>query len=298
MSDLEISVVAEGLSYLEGPRWHDGRLFASDFYTQRVVAFGPDGAVETVVEVPGQPSGLGWLPDGRMLVVSMRDHRVVRHEDGGLVEHADLSAYATGHVNDMVVDGQGRAYVGNFGFDLMGGGDPASAALVRVDPDGSVTVVAEDMLFPNGMVLTPDGGTLIVAESWAQRLTAFDVAADGSLSNRRAWAEFGEPPTGTTLAEALAQIKMAPDGMCLDDEGAVWVADALGNRALRVREGGTVTDEISGGDFGIYACMLGGGDGRTLFLCSAPTFVEAIASADHRARLLACRVDVPHAGLP
>ena len=299
MSDLFPDVVAEGLSYLEGPRWHDDRLFASDFYTHQVLAFSVRHGVEIVASVPNQPSGLGFLPDGRLLIVSMRDRKVLRREeDGTLVEHADLNPYATWHANDMVVDAEGRAYVGNFGFDLMGGGDPAPAALLRVDLDGSVTVAAEDLLFPNGMVITDDGHTLIVAESLGQRLTAFDVAADGTLSNRRVWAAFGDPPTATTAAEALAQIKVAPDGICLDAEGAVWAADAFGNRAIRVREGGEIVAEVSTVDFGIYACMLGGKDGRTLYLCAAPTFHEAEAAADHRARLLACQVEVPHAGRP
>jgi sugar lactone lactonase YvrE len=296
--DPRLETLAEGLSFLEGPRWHDGRLFASDFYNHRVVAFQTDGKYETVVEVPNQPSGLGWLPDGRMLVVSMKDHRVMRLEDGGLIEHADLSGFATGELNDMVVDATGRAYVGNFGFDLMSGQDRADAVLLRVDPDGTVTVAAEDIMFPNGSVITPDGGTLILAETMGQRLTAFDIGTDGSLSNRRVWAAFGEPATATDLAGVLGQLKVAPDGICLDAEGAVWVADALGNRVVRVQEGGEITDEISTGDLGVFACMLGGDDGRTLFLCAAPTFVEAMAAADHQARLLACRVDVPHAGLP
>jgi sugar lactone lactonase YvrE len=297
-TDPRLETVAEGLSFLEGPRWHDGRLFASDFYNHRVLAFQSDGKYETVVEVPNQPSGLGWLPDGRMLVVSMKDRRVMRLEGGGLIEHADLSGLATGHCNDMVVDTSGRAYVGNFGFDLMGGGERADAVLVRVDPDGTTTVVAEEIMFPNGSVITPDGGTLILAETLGQRLTAFDIGGDGSLSNRRVWAAFGDPVTATDFGGVFAQMKVAPDGICLDAEGAVWFADALGNRVVRVKEGGEITDEISGGELGIFACMLGGDDGRTLFLCASPSFVEAVASADHQARLLACRVDVPHAGLP
>jgi sugar lactone lactonase YvrE len=298
MTSSGIEVVADRLSYLEGPRWRDGRLYASDFYTHRVVAITLDGDVETVADVPHQPSGLGWLPDGRMLIVSMKDRRLLRLEGGTVVEHADLSGLAGWHANDMVVDAQGRAYVGNFGFDLMGMAPIVPANLIRVDPDGSASVVAEDLLFPNGCAITADGTTLIVAESVAQRLTAFDIAADGSLSNRRVWAAFGEPPDTTDTATAFGQIKVAPDGICLDAEGCVWFADAFGNRAVRVREGGTITDVVSAGDLGVFACALGGDDGRTLFLCAAPTFVEAVASADHQARLLACRVDVPGAGSP
>ncbi|MGH8992193.1 MAG: SMP-30/gluconolactonase/LRE family protein [Acidimicrobiia bacterium] len=295
----ELRTIVEGLSYLEGPRWHRGCIYVSDFYNYRVAAITVDGAVATVCKVEKQPSGIGWLPDGSMLVVSMKDRRVLRLEGNGtLVEHADLSGLASWHCNDMVVDGQGRAYVGNFGFDLMGGADPAAGELIRVDPDGTSTLAAKDMLFPNGMVITADGSTLIVAESLGQRLTAFAIEADGSLTNRRVWASFGDVPTATDFGGAMSQIKVAPDGICLDAEGCIWFADAFGNRAVRVREGGEIVDEVSGGDLGIFACMLGGHDGRTLFLCAAPTFVEAIARADHQARLLATTVPVPHAGLP
>ncbi len=295
----ELRTIAEGLSYLEGPRWRAGCLYVSDFYNKRVAAITPDGAIATVVTVEKQPSGIGWLPDGSMLVVSMKDRRVLRLEgDGKLVEHADLSGLATWHCNDMVVDSQGRAYVGHFGFDLMGGADPGPAAVIRVDPDGTATLAAKDMLFPNGMVITPDGRTLIAAESLGQRLTAFDIESDGSLGNRRTWAAFGEPPTATDFGGAMAQLEVAPDGICLDAEGCVWFADAFGNRVVRTREGGEIVEEISTGDLGVFACMLGGGNGRTLFMCAAPTFVEAVASVDHQARLLATTVDVPHAGLP
>ncbi|MQA13044.1 MAG: gluconolactonase [Pseudonocardiaceae bacterium] len=298
MGDSDLDVVASGFSFLEGPRWHDGRLWVSDFYTHRVVAVSAQGEVETVAEVPQQPSGLGWLPDGRMLAVSMRDRRLLRREDSGrLVEHADLSQLASWHLNDMVVDAAGRAYVGNFGFDLMGGAPMRPANIVRVDPDSTATVVAEDMLFPNGMAITPDGATLIAAESFGQRLTAFDVDGDGSLRNRREWARFGAVPETDDLNEALAGITLVPDGMCLDTEGAVWVADAIGHRVVRVRDG-EIVDEVSAGDLGVFACMLGGDDGRTLFLCTAPSFAEHERRDTREAVLLSATVQVPHAGLP
>jgi sugar lactone lactonase YvrE len=294
----QLTTIAEGLSFLECPRWRAGCLYLSDFYNHRVVAVRA-GAIATVVNVEHQPAGIGWLPDGSMLVVSMKDRRVMRLEgDGKLVEHADLSGLATWHCNDMVVDSRGRAYVGHFGFDLMAAADPAPAAIMRIDPDGTATLAAKDMLFPNGMVITPDGRTLIVAETIAQRLTAFAIETDGTLSHRRVWAAFGDPPTATDFAGLLAQVKTAPDGICLDAEGCVWFADAMGNRVVRTREGGEIVEEISTGDFGVFACMLGGANGRTLFLCAAPTFVEAVASVDHQARLLATTVDVAHAGLP
>src|SRR5271169_96728 len=171
----EFTTLISGLSFTESPRWRDGRLYISDFYTQRVLAVAMDGTAETVARVPQQPSGLGFLPDGRMLIVSMRDRKVLRREaDGSLVEHADLSALASWHCNDMLVDHDGRAWVGNFGFDLNGG-PTCSTVLICVDPDGTARVVADGLGFPNGMVLTPDGRTLIVAESMMNRLTAFTV---------------------------------------------------------------------------------------------------------------------------
>jgi sugar lactone lactonase YvrE len=294
----EISVVLDGYSYTECPRWHKGRLWFADFYTHQVVSARADGSeVRVEAEVPQQPSGLGWLPDGRLLVVSMRDSKLLRREGSGdLIEHADLAPYATGHPNDMVVDEQGRAYVGNFGFDLMAGAPISSATLVRVDPDGSVTEVAEELLFPNGSAITPDG-TLVVSETFGNRIAAFDIADDGSLRNRRAWATFGAVPDTTAVGEALPQLAVAPDGLCLDAEGAVWAADALNGRAIRVREGGEIVDEVTC-DSGVFACMLGGDDGRTLFLSAAPDFDEHARSAAREARVLAVHVDVPHAGLP
>lgn len=294
----ELRTVADGFSYLEAPRWHDGRLWLSDFYTHQVVALDPaSGDHEVIVEVEGQPSGLGWLPDGTLLVVSMKDHRLLRLDGGNLVEHADLSEHATGHVNDMVVDANGRAWVGNFGFDLMGGGEIATAALVRVDLDGATTVVADDLLFPNGSVITPDGSTLIVAETVGQRLTAFDLDGGGGATNRRAWATLGQAPKTTSVPEALATATFLPDGICLDAEGHVWAADALSGRVARIAEGGDIVDEVEVGS-GAFACMLGGDDGTTLFICSAPSFAEHERADTRDGVLLSVEVDVPHAGRP
>jgi sugar lactone lactonase YvrE len=227
----------------------------------------------------------------------MRDSKLLRREPSGdLVEHADLSSHVTGHPNDMVVDDLGRAYVGNFGFDLMSGASIATAGLVRVDPDGTLTEVADDLLFPNGSVITP-GGTLIVAETFGNRIAAFDLEGDGSLTNRRDWAWFGDVPETDVIGEALPQLAVGPDGICLDEEGAVWVADALHGRVVRVREGGEILDEVHL-DAGVFACMLGGEDGRTLFMCTAPDFDEQKRSAAREARILSVRVDVPHGGRP
>jgi sugar lactone lactonase YvrE len=295
MADRTLTPLVEGYTFLEGPRWHDGRLWLSDFYTHKVIAVTDDGKVEEITTVPQQPSGLGWLPDGTLLVVSMRDRRVLRMEDGELVEHADLSAVATGHVNDMVVDAQGGAYVGNFGFDLMAGDPFRATPLVRVDPDGTTRVATEDLRFPNGSIITPDGATLIVDETFGNRVSAFDIAADGSLGPRRDWANFGALPATDDVEELVAAAAVGPDGNCLDADGAIWIADALHNRVVRVAEGGEILEEISTGDDGAYACTLGGDDGRTLYVCVAPGFAESERSTTRLGRIVATTVDVPRA---
>lgn len=294
----QITTVATGFHFLEGPRWRDDRIWFSDFYGHRVYSCLEDGGdLRIEAQVPQQPSGTGRLPDGRTLIVSMRDRLLLRREgDGSLVSHADLSGHARGHLNDMVVDDRGRAFVGEFGFDLMGGAPPEPGRLMRADPDGTVTTVADDLRFPNGMVITPEG-TLLVGESFGNRITAFDIGADGALINRRVWAQFGPVPTGDDILEALGQIAVAPDGACLDADGAMWVADAAHARVVRVREGGEIVDEI-GLDTGVFACMLGGADGRTLFLCAAPDFLEHNRVQAKEGSLLSVRVDSPRAGLP
>jgi len=276
-------IVLDGLRFPEGPRWHDGRLVFSDQHDHRVVAMDPDGTAETIVDVPQQPSGLGWLPDGRMLVVSMLDRRVLRLVDGELVEHADLSAVTAAACNDMVVDTRGRAYVGHFGFDMYGGEAPKDASLVLVEPDGSVRIAAEPLQFPNGTVITPDGGTLIVGESMNGRLTAFTVTADGSLTDRRLFAQ---------LQGAV------PDGICLDAEGAVWIACPFSGRCLRVRDGGEVLDEVKTSHDFAFACMLGGTDRRTLYICTAPSHMPDECRQQRGGRIEAVVADVPGAGLP
>ena len=248
MPDLETLVT--GIVFGESPRWHDGRLWFTDWGTQEVIAVDPEGKSEVIVRVPSSPFCIDWLPDGRLLVVSARDRLLLRREpDGSLVTHADLSGLSALPWNDIVVDGRGNAYVGNIGFDFPGG-EFAPGTLALVAPDGSARQVADGVAFPNGMVVTPDNSTLILAESYGSRLTAFDVAADGGLSDRRVWADLGDG---------------VPDGICLDAEGAVWYADVPNSRCVRVREGGEVLQTIAL-DRGCFACMLGGPDGRTLFM--------------------------------
>jgi sugar lactone lactonase YvrE len=283
MTPRTTSVVLDGLAFPEGPRWHDGRLWFSDQHDKRVVAMDPAGAAETIVEVEQQPSGLGWLPDGQLLVVSMLDRRVLRFDGSTLVEHADLSSLAPASCNDMVVGSNGRAYVGNFGFDMYGGATPAETCVIAVEPDGKARVAADGLGFPNGSVITADGATLLVGESMAARISAFDIAGDGTLSNRRTWAKIEHATV---------------DGMCLDAEGMIWAACPFTGRVLRIKEGGEVVDEVKGTHPGAFACMLGGGDRTTLYVCTAPTHVPEGARAAHGGRIEAVTVDVPGAGRP
>jgi sugar lactone lactonase YvrE len=273
------TVVVRGLAFAEAPRWHDGKLWYSDFYTHKVYCLGTDGQPREVAEVPGRPSGLGWLPDGRLLVVSMTDRRLLRLDPEGLATVADLSALADFDCNDMVVDCQGRAYVGNFGFDLIGRAPVKPTVLVLVTPDGQARVVADDLLFPNGCVITPDGATLIVAETFGKRLTAFDIGADGSLSNRRLWADLGDA---------------SPDGICLDAEGAVWVASPPTSCFLRVKQGGGIAERIAVQDQAI-ACALGGADRRTLYMVIGRVGGEQKSLERRIGRIEAVRVEVPGA---
>lgn len=275
--------VLDGLGFSEGPRWHDGRLWFSDMGTATVSAVDLDGRVEEIVRVEERPSGLGWLPDGRLLIVSMGDRRLLRLEDGQLVEHADLSLLASFMCNDMVVDGRGNAYVGNAGFDLRERPlRPRPAEIVLVTPDGDARVVDDQVMFPNGSVVMPDGATLIVAETFASKLTAFEISADGSLTNRRTWAELPD---------------RSPDGICLDAEGAVWVADANAPQCLRVGEGGEVLDAIDTSPRRCFACMLGGPERRTLFLCVAEAY-SGDAIRRRSGAIEAVEVAVPGAGWP
>jgi sugar lactone lactonase YvrE len=296
----ELTTLLEGGAFFEGPRWHEGRWWVSDFYRHRVITVSSDGREEEVMEVEGQPSGMGWLPDGSLLVVSMLDHRILRRSaDGSLSMHADVSEFCTGHLNDMVVSSSGRAYAGNFGFDLLGGGDPKTATLIRVDPDGSASIAAEDLAFPNGSVITPDGRTLIVGETAAARYTAFTIEDDGSLTDRRVWAQVAPSPPFTTLQETLGQLQFGPDGCGLDAEEHIWSADEVGARCVRLAPGGEIVAEVPMPEgLNVFACMLGGDDGRTLLMCAAPDFSAEARAANHEGVLLTTTVDVPRAGLP
>ncbi|HZO06649.1 MAG TPA: SMP-30/gluconolactonase/LRE family protein [Solirubrobacterales bacterium] len=256
------TTLLDGLVFPEGLRWHDGRLWLSDMYAGKVLAVDLDGAVEEIAAVPGRPSGLGFLPDGTPLVVSMEDHKLLRLEPGGAVEHADLTSLVTGHINDMLVTPSGRAYVGNFGFDFLGGEDPKPANVVVVEPDGSAQVAADGLMFPNGMALADGGATLLVAEMLGGKVTAFAVAADGTLTDPRTWAELPE---------------RTPDGIALDADGNLWIASSLSAEALLVAPGGEVLELLSTAPRLAPACALGGPDGDTLFLALAETSPEQLA---------------------
>ena len=287
--------LADKRYFCEGPRWHEGRFWFSDFYAHEVCSVGLGGDVRVELSLGDeQPSGLGWLPGGDLLVVGMTKRQVLRRSadktpavHAELAVHADLKNIATFHANDMLVTPEGDAYVGNFGFDLdaflMAHGvegllgalandpSPFLGKLAHVKPDGTASVAAEPVLFPNGMVLLDGGRTLVVAQTLAFELTAFDRAPDGTLSNRRVWA-------------SLKESMVAPDGICVDAQGGIWVANALAPVVIRVEEGGQVTDTVTTSQ-NAYACALGGPKGRHLLICTAPTSVHSLAAAEANGRL-------------
>lgn len=274
---METQRLIGGLGFPEGPRWHAGRLWFSDFGAQLVRAVDENGTSTEIARVSGRPSGLGFLNDGSLLVVSMNDRRLLHFANGVLAERADLKPFADHACNDMVVDARGNAYVGHMGFDLFARPlQPRAASLILVRPDGTASVVAPDVMFPNGAVISADGKTLIVAETFGRKLTAFDIAANGTLSGRRVFA----PLPGRS-----------PDGICRDQSGAIWVADAAGKACVRVEDGGTITDVIPT-ERNCYACALGGSDGHTLFLCTADGY-DMASMAKSSASIEMVRVKVP-----
>ena len=285
-------VLAQGIYFGESPRWHDGRLWFSDFFAHAVKSVSLSGDLRTEVEIDDQPSGLGWMPDGNMLIVSMNKRRVLRRAlDGNLSVYAELPN-AGFRCNDMVVDSSGRAFVGDFGFDLHGDiltrgvenvfADHPTAQITCVSPDRSACMAAQDMHFPNGSVITPDGKTLIVGETLAGVLTAFDIEADGRLSNRRVWAKI---------------FPRVADGIALNADGNIWIANPLAPECLLIGQGGKVLEVVET-DQPCFACMLGGEDGQTLFMLTAPTSLEPTPNLLPAGRLLVTAVDSPHAGCP
>jgi sugar lactone lactonase YvrE len=276
-------VLVDGLAFPEAPRWRGDRLWFSDQHAGRVLTVDAAGRLEEIVRVPEQPSGLGFTSDGTLWIVSMRDRRLLSFRGGELSQVADLSPLTNANCNDMVMDAHGRAYVGNFGFDLDTGGMPALTHLLLVTSDGQARVVADQLAFPNGTVITPDAKKLIVGETFAGCLTAFDIALDGSLSNRRIWASL--------------ESGASPDGICLDAEGAIWVASPSTSEVIRVHEGGHVSQRIAVSTRA-FACMLGGSKGTTLHICTASTFKPHETVKRMTGRIEVVDVDTPGAGWP
>jgi sugar lactone lactonase YvrE len=263
-----------GGDFFEAPRWHDHCWWVSDIFGGRVFSVSSEGEAKVVAKVPEWPNGLGFMPNGDLLIASLRDRQLLRLDpSGNLSTHADLSKLSRYWLNDMLVDSLGRAWVGNLGADLVAGSDPGPTSLCRIDPDGSGVVVAEDLLFPNGMALARDGRTLVVGESMGNRMSAFTIAEDGSLGERRVWAEFGPvPPKEKWTMATLHDMDLSPDGCAIDAEDCIWAADPGNRRVCRVAEGGRILQElrVPGGER-IYACGLGGPDLRTLIICAAPS---------------------------
>jgi len=265
----------------ESPRWHDGRLWFADWGAQHIVAVDPEGRSEVVTTVQSFPFSIDWLPDGRLLIVSASRRQLLRTEpDGSLVVHSDLAGISEKPWNEIVVDGRGNAYLNNIGFDFPDG-EVVPGIIAKVTPDGAVAQVADNVAFPNGMAVTPDNSTLIVAESYAKRLTAFDVAGDGGLSHRRLWADLGDG---------------VPDGICLDADGAVWYADVPHQRCVRVREGGEVLQAVDV-DRGCFACMLGGDDRSTLYIMAAQ-WPAALEGAQRTGIVVTAPAPAPGVGRP
>ncbi len=287
----KLKTLMDGLTFGEGPRWHNNKFYFSDFYSHRVYTLDLEGNYEIIVEVPNQPSGLGWMPDDTMLIVSMKDRKLLAFKDNALEERADLHELAGFHCNDMVVDEAGNAYIGNFGFNTYAGEGIKPTNLILVRPGEDPIVAADDLLFPNGTVITSDNETLIVGETYAARLTAFDKAEDGSLSNRRIWADLKE-----NAEEGPVPL---PDGICIDEEGAIWVASPSTSEVIRVHEGGEISERIAV-ETNAFACMLGGEDKKTLFICTSNgSGVDPDAAVREKSgKIEIVEVDVPGVGKP
>ena len=280
-----LSPLLTGLVFPESPRWHEGRLWLADWGAEEVIAVDVEGKSEVVAQVASFPFSIDWLPDGRLVAVSARERRLLRREaDGSFVAHAELSGLSKWPWNEIVVDGRGNIYLNNIGFDFPGG-DFAPGIVALVTADGAVRQVADGVAFPNGMAVTADNSTLVLAESYGKRLTAFDIETDGTLSNRRVWAELGDG---------------VPDGLCIDAEGAVWYADVPNQRCVRVSEGGEVLGTVPL-DRGCFACMLGGPLGTTLFIVAnywAGTAAAALSEPTRTGQVVAVEAPAPAAGWP
>ena len=280
----EMETLLDGFVFLEGPRWHDGRLYFSDMWGHAVYSASENGDVKKIADVPGRPSGLNFLPDGRLVVVSMADRKLFEiSSQGTLIEYADLSGHINSDINDSVVDKSGNIFVGSFGYDLFANEEPKLASMAIVEKNGTVGIAADGLNFPNGAVINPSGDMLICAETFGHSLTAFDLDSNGQLKDRRVWADLGDH---------------TPDGICLDAEGAIWVASFVTGVFLRVQEGGEIVEEISVDGKRAVACNLGGEDGCTLFGITFEGEIEDIGGGEKKARVEVCRVEVPTAFSP
>ncbi|RLA41461.1 MAG: gluconolactonase [Gammaproteobacteria bacterium] len=285
MKELTTTVFADNFAFLEGPRWRGDKLWVSSMHANSVFSLTMDGQREKVVELTDHPSGLGWLPDGALIIVSMHDQKLLKLVDGKLQVHADISPLVNSPINDMVIDNKGNAYVGNVGFNFFEGEKFKPTNFVLVKPDGEASEVATGLAVPNGPVVSPDGKTLVVAESWGKKLTAFDIAEDGSLANQRVWADL----------EGIA----SPDGICMDADGAIWVANFTGHNFIRVKEGGEITHSVNiDEDRAPVACTLGGSDGRTLFALTYKGLITDAGPEVLMARIETVTVEIPASGSP
>ncbi|MFZ5652880.1 MAG: SMP-30/gluconolactonase/LRE family protein [Pseudomonadota bacterium] len=283
MKNLTTKPFAKDFVFLEGPRWHEGKLWVSDMFGQTVYTLTPDGARQEVAKLPNRPSGINFLPDGSVVIVSMADRKLMKVDGGRLSQYADLSGLLKYDINDSVCAANGNIYVGTFGYDVFAHEEPKPGSLTLVKPDGTVKTAADQVHFPNGAVITPDGKTLVVAETFVGRLTAFDIQADGSLANRRSFAELA-PYT--------------PDGICLDREGAIWVAAFEQGEFIRVRPGGEITHKIDTDGRRAVACNLGGADGRTLYCLIYDGNLDDIPKGARNALIETAQVEVAGAGSP
>ena len=300
-----LKLLLENIYFSEGPRWHNNKFWFSDFYQHAVFSVDANGVLEKIVDIPNQPSGLGWLPNGDMLIVSMHDQKLMRFRNGVLSLHSDLSHLTRFTCNDMVVDNEGHAYVGNFGT-IHHNIDVKPTCLIHVTPEGKASIVAQDLEFPNGSVITPDGKKLIVGETYAGRLTVFDINSDKSLSNRQTWAK--TMPTWvfyiSKIRRFLKQVPKesnfkprVPDGICLDELMGIWVASPTTFEVFRIEEGGKVTDIISTPQRA-YACMLGGQNGKTLYISTANDSTPEVARSQPMGKIYTTEVNFARAGNP
>ena len=306
----ELKKLIGGLYFGEGPRWHENKLWFSDFYSHKVMTLDENNSLETVCEVPSQPSGLGWLPNGDLLIVSMLDRKILRFSEGSISVHADLSEYVAHKCNDMVVGRDGTAYIGNFGMGDAGE-SLNSTHLMIVKSDGTVLKGPDNLLFPNGTVITEDGKNLIIAETLGAKLTSFDIEDNGELTNRKLWARTS-PLFSLLIIKFLSSMGFdlskvdfskysknlhVPDGICLDEKNGIWIASPTTKAVVRIEKGGNITDTINTPK-GAFACMLGGKERKTLYVIISNSSDPEEAQASPEGEIHSIEVEIPGVGKP